>query len=338
MLKSLFKITSLSILLTGLFFSLSCSLTYSKTTDPSVEKTLIIQLNHTPYTIHYFQWGENHAKHTIYLLHGLLGSKEQWSTFANILQQAILIKNTDKDDYNIIAFDLPGYGSNAIGDDFIYQINTQIQALKEIIQHLSPQATSISLIGNSMGGLIVTLYANTYPNKIKNLTLMGSPSGILPFYQTVSHYNQRLNQNFFLPLTKKDFDFELQNLLVNYQPLLDFYDANPQLRHIALQKYAFNYAQYYHIISMLNSPQYLYALRASMNNIVQNVLIFWGNDDQIFGPPHQTGKKIEYTFHNLTFKNAKTFHYITIPNAGHLLMLENSSILQQIAHQYVQNL
>ena len=77
--------------------------------------------------------------------------------------------------YRVIAPDLVGYGKTDIPLDQIYDINLYIEWLDNFITALN--LPKVILVGNSLGGAIVTVYAGTYPEKVTHLVAL-APAGI----------------------------------------------------------------------------------------------------------------------------------------------------------------
>jgi pimeloyl-ACP methyl ester carboxylesterase len=96
-------------------------------------------------------------------VHGLGGSARNWDPIAARL------------DRQVLAIDLPGFGRSTPrpGD----QIEAQVGAVVEIIDTLG--ADSVTLIGNSMGGLVCELVAAERPDVVAGMVLI-APATPLP--------------------------------------------------------------------------------------------------------------------------------------------------------------
>lgn len=115
------------------------------------EETLVI--NGLKHCIHL--WGDPKAP-MLFLVHGFLGTGEGFEFLCRHLSQ----------NFFCIAPDLRGFGkteysSNPLGY-FFYEYLADLHIL---LHHYSPQAP-VRVLGHSMGGNIVSLYAGTYPNRV----------------------------------------------------------------------------------------------------------------------------------------------------------------------------
>lgn len=102
---------------------------------------------------------------TLVLIHGFGASKEVWLRFARYL----------KDEFHIIAIDLPGHGESTKNLDKDYHILSQVAYLRAILTEM--KVDKPHLAGNSMGATIVAYYAAHYPEEITSITLF-NPAGI----------------------------------------------------------------------------------------------------------------------------------------------------------------
>lgn len=103
---------------------------------------------------------------TLLLIHGFGASKDVWLRFSREL----------KNEFHIIAIDLPGHGDSSKPMDRNYSIPSQVAYLRGILAEIAlPDPPHIA--GNSMGGAIATLYAARYPEEIASITLF-CPAGV----------------------------------------------------------------------------------------------------------------------------------------------------------------
>lgn len=99
----------------------------------------------------------------IVLLHGFLGSHEQWSEF---------IKKLSKK-FRVIAIDLPGHGETpAIG--YYHSMELLAQSVKAVLDKVGVRR--YVLVGHSMGGYTALAFAELYPENISGLCLFHSTS------------------------------------------------------------------------------------------------------------------------------------------------------------------
>tara|TARA_B100000683_G_scaffold193181_1_gene186158 strand:- start:2283 stop:3044 length:762 start_codon:yes stop_codon:yes gene_type:complete len=95
---------------------------------------------------------------TIVILHGLLGSLDNWSTIAKSLST----------NYNIITIDLPDHGKSDHTDLFSY--TSIVQSLKDFL--IKKKISRFSIIGHSMGGKVAIKYADLYPSNLDKLVIV----------------------------------------------------------------------------------------------------------------------------------------------------------------------
>ncbi len=151
----------------------------------------------------YYEAGEKN-KDVILLIHGYGASKFRW------LNTIIYFKN----EFHVIAPDLPGFGKSKINDILDYGIESYVKYLDDFIK--AKQLIKIHLVGTSLGGYIAGYYATVYPSRLKSLTLLdtaGINSPILTDYQkyysktgknlldyrSIKEYNKAMSLVFFKP-------------------------------------------------------------------------------------------------------------------------------------------
>jgi pimeloyl-ACP methyl ester carboxylesterase len=106
------------------------------------------------------------AKPTLVLVHGLGDSaSDDWLPTIERLKQ----------DYHILAFDLPGFGRSSKGNQR-YDPTRYARMIRQLAKrHISQP---FHLAGHSMGGAIALRYASMYPDQVKTLALVDA-AGIL---------------------------------------------------------------------------------------------------------------------------------------------------------------
>lgn len=186
-------------MLKTLICSLFCAIVFIGNAYALQEKILPVDNGH----IHYYQIGEGQP---VLLLHGLFADKEQWLQLVAQLQQANAHSNKK---YQFIIPDLAGFGKStdypieAYNLDSMQQISNTLnetQILHDFIQQLKI-TQPIDIAGNSMGGLLMVLYAQHYPAQVKSLAFIGSPAGISDFTQQFYTDGFRRGFNPFIPTT-----------------------------------------------------------------------------------------------------------------------------------------
>ena len=112
--------------------------------------------------LRYYQIGEGED---ILLIHGSMGSIEDWETLYPLL----------KDKYRVTAIDRPGMGFSDIkGDDYTIEGNAKI--IWELIKRLGLK--NVTIVGHSRGGAIALRMAIDYNENIKGYLLL-APIGYM---------------------------------------------------------------------------------------------------------------------------------------------------------------
>lgn len=163
-----------------------------------------------------------HSKAVAIFIHGIASDS---STFAHALEY--LESKSSLSEVRFVAFDLLGSGKSYKDNSLNYDYNEQIEALHRAIEKLDLDVPMI-LVGHSMGTLIVTRYANNYPDGIKELVLLSPPiytvsdledasfaTGIKFFKDAVSLKNREI-------LEEKSFNNSMEKIVLdkkNYENL-----------------------------------------------------------------------------------------------------------------------
>ena len=228
----------------------------------------------------------------VLLLHGLFAQKEQWNEVACALSAA---------GYQAIAPDLPGYGlSNDYGLE-VYPLETQVALLANFVRNIDVQPAHVA--GNSMGGAIAALYAQAHPDTTRTLAFVGGTFGIGPWAHSVrAAIFSGINP--FIPLTPTELDHELA-MLLDRPPTL-----SAEVKATLLAPYQQNTGHYVQVWNIVN----LYSQTLTNKKPHQiPTLIMWGDADQVFD-------RSSSSLLAKRFPNSKS---ITLPNTGHLAMLDS---------------
>lgn len=133
--------------------------------------------------IHYLEWGEPGGEPLI-LVHGFLDHARSWEPFVASLQRR------SRRPLWIIAPDCRGHGDSGwVGAGGYYHFSDYLFDLDSLIHALG--ASSLSLMGHSMGGTISFLYSGTFPKRIMKLILA---EGIGPLGMAFSDAPQRVEK------------------------------------------------------------------------------------------------------------------------------------------------
>lgn len=107
-------------------------------------------------------WGDP-EKPLLLCLHGWLDNSASFHLLAKELMQ----------EYQLLLVDLPGHGlSDPLADGAHYYIWQNIETLHELMAKLGLER--VSLLGHSMGGVVASLFAGTFADKVESLVLLDS--------------------------------------------------------------------------------------------------------------------------------------------------------------------
>jgi 3-oxoadipate enol-lactonase len=98
---------------------------------------------------------------TLFLLHGIGGSKEYWNAELEVFADA---------GYRAVALDLPGYGDSETIEPYV--LSGVARSLERLIDSIAPKRAV--LLGHSMGGMVALEAWAAYPHKIAGLILSGT--------------------------------------------------------------------------------------------------------------------------------------------------------------------
>lgn len=126
-------------------------------------------------TIHYTSYGEGPP---VVLVHGLGGSSNVWHGVMQAMQQH----------HHVVAPDLRGHGRSQGKGKF--SIESWARDLEKLIRHL--ELPAVTLVGHSLGTLVVQQLAQASPEIIDQLVLVGGISYFQP--QTADAYRDRAEQ------------------------------------------------------------------------------------------------------------------------------------------------
>ena len=108
------------------------------------------------------EWGDD-LKPTIMCLHGWLDNSASFHRLAPLLAN----------DFHLLVVDLPGHGlSQSLAEGAHYYIWQNIETLYELLAF--KQIERVHLLGHSMGGVVASLFAGTFADKVQSLILLDS--------------------------------------------------------------------------------------------------------------------------------------------------------------------
>lgn len=226
---------------------------------------------------------------SLIILHGLLGSADNWFSIAKELE----------DDFTLYLVDQRNHGDSPQSEDWNYKV--MAEDLKELME-----AESISeayFLGHSMGGKTAMTFALNYPDKVKKLIV----ADIAPRYYPVHHETilQGLNA---VPIDSLKSRKEADDALAEY--VKDAGTRQFLLKNLAREDGGFKWKVNLPVITenIENVGE-----EVSSENPFENVTLFMGgeNSDYI---QDKDKEDIDRLFPNS--------HMIYIKNAGHWLHAE----------------
>lgn len=113
--------------------------------------------------------GADSPKLTVVMIHGIASDSSSYNEAVEYFKTDSSLK-----DVRFVTFDLLGSGKSLADDNLEYNYQEQIEALHNAIVSLD-LAEKIVLIGHSLGTFIVTKYAKTYPDEVRQLILVSPP-------------------------------------------------------------------------------------------------------------------------------------------------------------------
>ncbi|CAF3879007.1 unnamed protein product [Rotaria sp. Silwood2] len=102
---------------------------------------------------------------TIVFVHGLTSNKEAWLP---------IVKNIPNN-YHCITVDLPAHGETIGMKEEFYTIDKFVEKLKLFFDKMN-LTESLFIIGASMGGAVVSMFAIKYPNYVSLISLLAPPA------------------------------------------------------------------------------------------------------------------------------------------------------------------
>ncbi len=199
----------------------------------------------------------------VVLVHGLGGRSEDWRNLAPYFAGA---------GFRVYMPDLFGYGRSDRPVDFSYSVRDQAGAVVAFMNALGLK--QVDLGGWSMGGWIVQILANTYPERVSRLMIFDS-AGLYekPDWDT----------NLFMPRTPTQLN-QLEALLMPQPPGIPGFVANDILRISAKNRWVIQRA----LDTMLTGKD---ATDNFLPDLKMPVLLLWGKEDRI--TPLELGKKMQ---------------------------------------------
>lgn len=280
--------------------------------------------------IFYHQAGKGNR--VLFLVHGFMANGAQWDNFTAALENQPDFRRQ----YTVVAPDIPGFGSSTGYPFSAYRPVaksglSETKLLYDFLVKLHLEHHPVDIAGNSLGGMLAAMltekYAAHYPDQlnVKSLTFIGSPAGIEPLSETIFNALES-GYNPFIPTNTYEFTQEIKWLIYNSAPVLG--KITPQeIREITTNNQQ-RYKQYSVVSAFLGMPPYLTYISSDkdLKKLTQPVAIFWGKNDNIFA--EKTGLPLL----------KKSFAHVqeaeAVPQAGHVITLESSVVVNHVAKAY----
>ncbi|NRA65961.1 MAG: alpha/beta hydrolase [Pseudobacteriovorax sp.] len=267
-----------------------------------------VQLSHGQ--THYEWLGDGSNGETVVLIHGVSGPMKSWDATTSRLR---------KHGFRVLRYDLYGRGySDRI--DSQYDLNLYISQLNELVRHL--QISRFHLVGSSMGAIVASHYAQTYPKEVASIALIG-PAGFpieVPFLAkfrdipvigdlVFSLFGRAIiyRQNVKYFLDPEPFAAFLQF----FSDQLKVKGTDPAMLRTMRSVPVQNYESGYKALNALGIP----------------TLVIWGREDQTF----------PYSFYTKIKSQITHAKMVTVDDAAHLPHLEKPEETNRALIEFVQS-
>lgn len=218
--------------------------------------------------IHYTEEGRGD---TVIMIHGLGGSFYNFEGLKDIM----------KNNFHIIRPDIPGMGMS----DFRH-LNKNTNFTAEYIDFFSFFIESLKLerfyvMGNSLGGMLAWMIAETYPEKVKGLVLFNSAG--YESEKVIKHAAGPLRWSWFAPVLNKGIP---KFLIYNFLPRLFGDKSKVTQEELLHAHYLINRESNLKTIAGLSSNTSQAPNPELIKKISVPTLIFWGKEDIIIPVRH----------------------------------------------------
>ncbi|WP_439504939.1 alpha/beta fold hydrolase [Sediminibacterium sp.] len=256
---------------------------------------------------------------TILMIHGLGGNASHW----NKMIETLSIKN------RCIAIDLPGYGGSSSVN--IIDANKVLDFYANIITQFiqSMQLKNLTVMGHSMGGQVAMILALQEPSLITQLILV-APAGL----ETFTENEASLLIKYATPAFYESQDSA--TIFRNYRA--NFFKSNQETDRLILERinltYCPNFKNYCAQIVLGVKGMLGHPVKSQLNLIRQKTLIVFGENDALIPNKllHPTLSVQDIVDIGKQIPSAKL---AIIPNAGHLLQLDQPAALIKIVQNFL---
>jgi pimeloyl-ACP methyl ester carboxylesterase len=292
-------------------------------------RTSFIRLRHLNY--HVREWGTPRpGQLPLFMVHGWMDVSASFQFVVDAMQE----------DRHIISPDWRGFGLTDVGEVDTFWYPDYLADLDALIDHFQPEG-HIDLLGHSMGGTVVSMYAGARPERIRKLiNLEGFGLAATKPSQAPGRYAKWLNevkaarQGEMNLRTYADSDAVAQRL-IKTNPRLSLDKAQWLAQHWAQQNSNGEWEILGHPAHKVINP-YLFrveeilAIYQSISAPVLNVEASQNDLEKWW----QGKYKLE-EFHE-RIKHIKDIHSVTIQDAGHMMHHDQPQILAQHIEAFLQ--
>lgn len=253
-------------------------------------------------------------KGTIVFIHGFTGSKDGWVEVAKRIPK----------EYHIVALDLPGHGDSTRSQEVVGPMEDFADAVKKCIDLISI-GRKFHLVGTSMGGHIVGLYASLHPEDILSLSLW-CPAGIKTEARTQLQIEWEDNKRILLMPTTKDEVAEMFQSLFHKKIQLPFFFLNGVLH--SRQEAGWFYHELIKTWYLDLTKQFTF--EACLHKINTPTWVVWGKQDAIL---HVDSVPIIASKLGSPPKRVDV-----IDGAGHALFMEKAALMALYLLEFIESL
>ena len=257
----------------------------------------------------YFEQYQSEQSHpTLVLLHGYLSSSFCYRKLIPYL----------KNQFNIIAVDLPPFGQSGKKYNYIYSFENIAQSIVHFLEKKGLK--SFTIIGHSMGGQIALQLTKNRPDLIERAVLLCS-SGYLP------SFSKKMKALSYLPffslgvryyLGKSGLEKNLQNTVYN-KDLID-----DTMRHGYLQPFTSGW-QIFRAMGRMVRDKQDDLVEDELKTIDKPCLLIWGREDQVV--PLKIGERLA--------SDLPQSKLVVLDRTGHLLPEEKPETVSQLIKDFL---
>lgn len=252
------------------------------------------------------------------IVHGLYGSSDNWLTIAKELS----------DHFEVFLIDQRNHGNSPHANSHTYQDLKQ-----DLLQFMDDQQIGKAiLIGHSMGGKTVMLFAMDYPERVKSLLVVDiAPKN----YSKISDYSPQTIDHASIVKAMLTFDLSAFKSRTDIDNKLAETISDKRIRQFLLKN-----------LKRDANKQFVWKLNISSISEYLSQIMDGINEDQLTGRKGITafpvlfirGEKSNYITdndHNLIRSIFPRAEITTIPNAGHWVHAEQASLLVKTIEYFV---